>query len=579
MKFALIIVLFVTMLTPVKAQMQLDILYSTLPGARLHEVPGTGIEDSLSVSLFLHNLIRSLHDQSFMEASVDSVVYMKDKATAFIHAGPVYNHIRVSLDSIGENVLRSANIRAARYENRTLDMPAFRTLQNRLLGYYEDSGYPFAATAISPLEVRGDTIYGSLTVKKNHRYVIGSIYMNGDQPVKRDLLYRHIGIHPGDLYSESRFKRAGDLIREAEFLSEIRPPEMEFLPETADLYLYLERRQASRFSGILGIMPGDELNRTRLAGELNLDLLNVFSRMETISLLWQSPGNQVQQIALEMEQPWLFGQSFGAGLQLQMYRQDTTWLTIQAEGGIIFRIPGRGMLRVFGKTYGSTLIDDRGADNPLTGGSDAAGVTGRIFGVSYRHTSVSNRANPYRGLEINTSAGAGNKRISLPSDYQAAGKDRRSGFGEATASLRWFVPVTPSTTLMLAGLSGIRQNIGAGKGQDYFFANELYMLGGLHTIRGFDERSLSASSYAIQRIEYRYLFDDSGNIFLFFDGMAYRRKMHNRVISDTPFGFGGGLTFGTRAGQFSLSYALGRQHGNPLSLRSAKVHIGIINRF
>ncbi len=576
MKLIPLILILSTFISPLRAQISLDIVNDRQSGFDKPGFGNAGFDDSLSVEIYLRGLILSLHDQAYLEASVDSVVYGPEKARAYLHTGKRYNHVRVSLGLVDQQILRSLNIRTARYEQRILDISVFRALQHKLLGHYENSGYPFASAALLNMEMSGDTISGSLAIKENTRYLIDSIYIYGDPPVKRDHLYRHIGIHPGDPYSEHRFTRAGELLSESSFITVIRQPEMEFMQNTADLYLYLDHRQASRFSGILGIMPGGEGARARLAGELSLDLINSFRRMETIRLNWQSPGNQVQQMDLELAQPWLFGRAFGADLHLHMYRQDTTYMTVQAEGGILFSQSGGRMLRVFGKTYGTSLMGGERENVTVT---PAAGVTGRIFGVSYHHSRLSNRINPYRGREINISAGAGNKRVVLPAGYPTGGDERRTGLGEGTAQLRWFVPVTPSTTLMFSGLSGIRLNIGSEKGQDYFFSNELFLLGGLHTIRGFDERSLGASAYAIHRLEYRYLFDESGNIFLFFDGMAYRQQLRERVISDLPFGFGGGLSFDTRAGQFSISYALGRQLGNPVSFRTAKVHVGIINRF
>jgi outer membrane protein assembly factor BamA len=575
MVFVRLILFSLIMLTPARAQIHLDIIHDRSSGARLPGVPDSGFKDSLSVVRFLHGVTRSLHEQAFMEASVDSVVGAGERFSAFMHTGPAYNYISVTLDSIDIPVLRSCNINRSKYENRILDLPAFRILQNKLLSYYEDSGYPFASVSFSSLEIRGDTLYGNLAINKNRRYLIGNIHILGDQPVKNTRLYRHLGIYPGDTYSENNFKRAGDLLRNTEFLSEIRPPEIEFMPESADLYLYIERRQASNFSGIIGIMPGDGRNKTRLAGELDLGLINVFSRMETLSIRWHSPGNGIQQIELQGEQPWLFGRPFGADFHLLMYRQDTTWLNVEAGAGILFSIPGGGVIRAYWKTFGSMLIGNNNTGISPGALNDAAGITGRLFGISYRHSRIGHRINPHRGWEMNASAGAGNKQISLPPENQG----RRSGLAEGGAILRLFVPVTRSTTFMLANLSGIKLNTGAGREQDYFFVNELYLLGGLHSIRGFDERSLAASSYVIQRVEYRYLFDETGNIFLFFDGMAYRQKLHNRIMSDLPLGFGAGLTLGTRAGQFSLSYGLGMQHGNPPVLRSAKIHIGVTSRF
>lgn len=577
MKLIPLILALISILAPAKAQISLGIVHDRQTAPVTPVNSDAGFTDSLSVEQFLRGLIRSLHDQSYLEASVDSIIYDSGKATAYLYKGARYNHVRVTLDHVDEQVLRTLNIRSARYEGRTIDISVFRALQNRLLEHYEDSGYPFAAATISPVELYGDTIAGRLTIEKNQHYIIDSIFIYSDPPVKREYLYRHIGIKPGDPYSESRFMKAKDRLRETPFLKESRHAEMEFMQKSADLHLYIDRQQASRFSGILGLMPGDAYNRTRLAGEINLDLVNSFRSMETLSLQWQSPGNQVQQADLKLQQPWFFGLPFGADINLHMYRQDTSWLTVQAEAGILFNFPGNRVIRIFGKTYGTSLIG--GKEGPVTVGSPAAVITSSIFGVSFRHNRINNRLNPYKGREINISAGAGYKRVHPPPGYPGAGKEHKSGSGEGVANFGLFLPVTPATTLMLANLSGMRINVGPDREGNFFFANELFLLGGIHSIRGFDERSLAATAYSILRVEYRYLFDESGNIFMFFDGMAYRQNLHNTINSDMPFGFGAGMTFNTRAGRFSISYALGSQQGNPVSFRTAKIHIGLISGF
>ena len=52
-----------------------------------------------------------------------------------------------------------------------------------------------------------------------------------------------------------------------------------------------------------------------------------------------------------------------------------------------------------------------------------------------------------------------------------------------------------------------------------------------------------------------------------------------QLVTDTPLGFGAGTTFETKAGLFSLTYALGRQFGEPVQLRGGKIHFGFTSLF
>lgn len=66
---------------------------------------------------------------------------------------------------------------------------------------------------------------------------------------------------------------------------------------------------------------------------------------------------------------------------------------------------------------------------------------------------------------------------------------------------------------------------------------------------------------------------------MFFDGAAYERNTNSGYLNDTPYGFGAGVNFETRAGIFSLSYALGSRDGIPLQFKTAKIHFGITAKF
>lgn len=125
-------------------------------------------------------------------------------------------------------------------------------------------------------------------------------------------------------------------------------------------------------------------------------------------------------------------------------------------------------------------------------------------------------------------------------------------------------------------------NLGTKSGivyNDRLFTNELFRIGGLKSLRGFDEESIYASTFSIGKIEYRFLLEQNSFLFAFINGAYYENKSRNFNLKDTPFGFGAGMNFETRIGIMSISYALGKQFSNPVYFRNAKVHFGIVNYF
>ena len=114
---------------------------------------------------------------------------------------------------------------------------------------------------------------------------------------------------------------------------------------------------------------------------------------------------------------------------------------------------------------------------------------------------------------------------------------------------------------------------------DDLYRNEIYRIGGLRTMRGSDEASIFASAYAVGTVEYRFVYEENANFFLFVDQGWWEDDAQAVLVGDTPLGFGAGTTFETKAGLFSLTYALGSQFDAPVSLRGGKVHFGFISLF
>jgi hemolysin activation/secretion protein len=111
------------------------------------------------------------------------------------------------------------------------------------------------------------------------------------------------------------------------------------------------------------------------------------------------------------------------------------------------------------------------------------------------------------------------------------------------------------------------------------FDNELDRIGGLNSIRGFDELSLPVSSYSIFNTELRYLFEEQSALFLFYD-IAYTEKRFTTADNyNILMGVGAGLDLNTNAGIFSIVFAVGKQNENPFLFNSSKIHFGYRSTF
>jgi hemolysin activation/secretion protein len=293
---------------------------------------------------------------------------------------------------------------------------------------------------------------------------------------------------------------------------------------------------------------------------------------DIIEVNWKKLQPLTQDLLARLNYPFLFRSPFGTELQLHIYKKDTTYLDVRRYAALQYFLKRGNTFRVFAQNKTTSLLSVKGLES-ITTLPQFVDVTNVIYGVGYKATYLDYRFNPRKGYVFNVEAGAGSRTIKRnnrinPEAYNNV--ELRSEQYQLTATAEVYLPVFKASTVKFAGNGGFLKS-------PKYFTNELYRIGGLRSLRGFDEESIYASSFAIVTAEYRLLIDRNSYLQFFYDH-AYVEDLSKRVF-DTPFGFGAGISFETKAGIFSLSYALGKQFDNPIYLRAAKVHFGIVNYF
>ena len=204
-----------------------------------------------------------------------------------------------------------------------------------------------------------------------------------------------------------------------------------------------------------------------------------------------------------------------------------------------------------------------------------ADIQNNMYGIGIKYEELDYRLNPQKGFYINGNISVGTKTIKKnialnPIVYDKLKLNSTQYNAELEACL--YLSLIDRSTLKLGIQSGFIYG-------ESIFQNELFRIGGLKALRGFDEESIFASSFAIFTIEYRYLLEQNSYLYLFSDGAYYEKNNNKSYINDTPISFGAGISFETKAGIFSINYALGKQFDNQFQVKSGKIHFGIVNYF
>lgn len=522
-------------------------------------------------------VLSQLRQQGHLNARFDSIVDVDSlKQSAYLSTGRVYQWGILQQGNVDDYIIRKVDFNQKIYEQKPIYYKRVGRLMERILRYCENNGYPFASVKLDSVQIKDNTISGKLNLEKNKLYEIDSLVIKGSAKIKPKYIYNYLDIKPGDVYNEALIRKIKTRLKELPFITETQPAQAAFYDDKVKLYLYLDNKKASQFDGILGVLPDNVTGKVVVTGDLKLKLQNSFGRGELIDVNWRKLQPRTQDLKAQFVYPFLFSTPFGIDLKLELYKRDTLYLNLNRTIGIQFLLSGNNYIKAFYEARSTSLLSTSQYENTTSiQRLPFIDVTTNLYGLGYHLEKLDYRFNPRRGLYMNAVGRTGNKRIKRNAGIPAEaydGTQLKTLQASGELQLDYYIPI-PKRSTFKAGFNG------AYLWNEQLFDNELYRIGGLRTLRGFDEESIDANLFTIFTAEYRYLLEQNSYLSAFYDWAYYEKITAADRVIDRPFGFGAGINFETPIGIFSLSYAVGKQFDNPIQFRAAKIHFGFVNRF
>lgn len=524
----------------------------------------------------IQKLVGTLHDESYLTATVDSMFQDSTKLIAFLHPGKPYKWACLRKGNVAEVALNLSGYRDKIFRKKPFYFKVAAKLMDNILRFYENHGYPFAKVKLDSIQINGNTISAALKAEKENSETIDSIVIKGNLKLSAQYLYGYLGIKPGDLYDESKVAAISGRMKALPFLMETKPMQVLFIKDKVKLLLYLSKKNANQFNGIIGILP-NSAGKVTVTGDIALQLQNTFHRDDEIGFHWQHLQPLTENLTINFSYPYLFETPIGIDEKFKLFKQDTTYLQLDNRFGFKYLFIGGNYLEVYYENIITNLLSTTvlqsltGPPPPYTDG------TTDLYGIEYKVRNLDYIYNPRRGYDLLGSVAVGQNSIR---ENSAVNPEIYEGL--ALSSIEYRGTLTGDYYIPVGGRSAIKFEVNGGYIQDpSLLLNDLFRIGGLEVLRGFNEQSLYVSQYAVGTIEFHYLLEQNSFLFIFYDQGWVRETLASYIqyFDDTPAGFGAGMDFQTKAGIFSFSYALGNGIGNPLNFSTGKINFGIVNYF
>jgi outer membrane protein assembly factor BamA len=531
----------------------------------LKKNPTAIFKDSLTALTYAKEFKSFGIKKGYLLASIDSMHFKTKELSIHFYLGPKFKSAKLSMDETDLQFYRKFNIVNEKLINNLDFNPnEIANLLQKMQQTLENNGFPFAAVSLNKIEIDSLNLKAHIQIIKGKNVRWTKINLKGENLSTSKLIGSYIHIKTGDLYNQSDIQLISARLKQISFLEEIKPAEILFTKEGAELFLYLKSKPVSLANGVIGLQPNQNTNKVSITGDIRLKLVNVLKRAEMIDLNWKSLQAQTQSLKAQLNVPNLFKSPFGIDGQFQLYKRDSSFLELKSTAGIQYALNNGSYLKAFYRNNSSSVLRG-GKNNPAF--SKLGTVQTNAYGLALFKQNIDYLPNPSRGISILLDASVGLRKSKSNDTAQLIKNTTYRG----EIQLNWFIPLAKRHILRLANQTEFYI-------APTFYQNEAFRFGGQISQRGFNEEELRATTRAIFTAEYRFLVDRNSFAFLFFDQSWYENRTTD-YYNDHPFGFGTGFSFGTKIGTFSISYALGKQFGNPILIRDGKVHFGYIAYF
>ncbi len=471
------------------------------------------------------------------------------------------------LEIANRNKLSFANLK-----NKKIIKEDFEKQFEIILKYLENNGYPFAEIFFSNISISNNNVNAKLNLVLNDLILVDSVRVISNNVINPYFITSYTEVKPGDIYKENYISEINNKINSLGFLRTKYQTQVYFVNKKAEVVIYPEKINANRFDGLIGIQPNSLNNKTSLVGQAQLYLVNTLKRAERFNFDFRAQPNLTRDLKINFTYPYIFNLPFGIDFDFNFRRQDSSFSIYSPEIGISYLFKAQSSIKFIYKIENSNLLSTQRFRN-ATELPDVLDVNKFYYGLNFNFEKLDYRINPKTGQRVMFQVMFGQRTIernAVFADSLFNNIDLKSNQIQLSLSVQKFINVYKRNVLMIGLKSSLLET-------EAILFNELYRIGGINDIRGFDEQSLFSSAFIIGTLEYRYHLDKNSFLRMFYDWSYLENKLTN--IGVNASGVGAGMQVQTNAGMLQLSYALGKIDNNLFSFQNGKIHFGIINYF
>ncbi|TYA53275.1 POTRA domain-containing protein [Formosa maritima] len=427
---------------------------------------------------------------------------------------------------------------------------ALNTLNLKL----SELGDPFSTLKLSDISIKNDNKINATLIVSDKLLIrhINKIIIKGYEKFPKSYLKYYIKIKEGDVFNLSEIKNQIKTLNELPFANQIKDPEILFSKDSTTIYLFINKTKNNNFDGFIGFGTNEETNKIEFSGYLNLELNNNLNYGESFRIIYKSDENEQKTFNVNLNLPYLFGTPLGTELELGLLKRDSSFTTVNQNVKLFYQINSRNKVFAGIRSVQSNDLLDSIYSNPLIKDYSTLFYNVRYQYIKRQKESVLFITNSLLDFQVETGS----------RDYE----------NNSTKQYQYYIDAFHIFNLNPKNSIYLRVNSN-GLFSDNYLENELIYFGGINSLRGFEENSLSATLYGLINTEYRYMFNNSIYVHTIIDAAYFENKITDQKEKLYGFGFGFGLV--TKAGLLKFNFANGKTENQSFKFSNSQVHLSL----
>ncbi|WP_035076378.1 BamA/TamA family outer membrane protein [Anditalea andensis] len=530
--------------------------------------------DSLSREQMLNTIIEDFYLEGYLQVSIKQREFYGDSLSVSIDSGELYSWGALKPGNVPPQIIAKSGLNLNLFTGRPFSYRKLTDLYEGLIRVLEDNGYPFASLKLEDMVQDGNQISAALHCDMGPFITFDTIRLVGNgsktDPV---FLSRILHIAPGTPFSQKRINESIASIRNLPYIKMVGVPEITFQNNEATLHLSLLDKKINVLDGVIGFLPHDNGGKWLVTGQFDLALYNIAGKGRNYGIAWRRWNPYSQSIRLTAEEPFILGSYIDVKASLFILKEDTSFVNRDFRLDLGYRLSPLAYFSFVNRRQAGDLFAVSEYDK--TGNfPNLADFRYNNYGFRINLNCLDDLIFPRRGWFSLLDFAIGNKKI-----LQNVGLPDTFYNGIKLNEVQYYITVRSSKYIFLSQKLAIMTGLNAGKieGGNLLW-NDLYRLGGLKSIRGFNENFFFANKYIYTNIEPRFYFDNYSYLLIFADMGNITNKFSSR-INERPYSFGSGLNMETAGGMLQFIYAVGHSGAQPLALNYSRIHVGYTGRF